>query len=103
MGCGNVAMDAARTAVRMGAASVTIVYRRTEADMPAIQAEYQAALQEGVKFLWQTSTTEFLGNEDGKVVGLRANTPEGVKEYAFDRICLWVHVRPVGLCRLRKA
>lgn len=96
MGCGNVAMDAARTAVRMGAASVTIVYRRTEADMPAIQAEYQAALQEGVKFLWQTSTTEFLGDEDGKVVGLRANTPEGVKEYAFDRICLAVGSRPAN-------
>ena len=96
VGCGNVAMDAARTAVRMGAASVTIVYRRTEADMPAIQAEYQAALQEGVKFLWQTSTTEFLGNEDGKVVGLRANTPEGVKEYAFDRICLAVGSRPAS-------
>lgn len=96
MGCGNVAMDAARTAVRMGAASVTIVYRRTEADMPAIQAEYQAALQEGVKFLWQTSTTEFLGNEEGKVVGLRANTPEGVKEYAFDRICLAVGSRPAS-------
>lgn len=96
MGCGNVAMDAARTAVRMGAASVAIVYRRTEADMPAIQAEYQAALQEGVKFLWQTSTTEFLGNEDGKVVGLRANTPEGVKEYAFDRICLAVGSRPAS-------
>lgn len=96
MGCGNVAMDAARTAVRMGAASVTIVYRRTEADMPAIQAEYQAALQEGVKCLWQTSTTEFLGDEDGKVVGLRANTPEGVKEYAFDRICLAVGSRPAS-------
>lgn len=96
MGCGNVAMDAARTAVRMGAASVTIVYRRTEADMPAIQAEYQAALQEGVKFLWQTSTTEFLGDEAGKVVGLRANTPEGVKEYAFDRICLAVGSRPAS-------
>lgn len=96
MGCGNVAMDAARTAVRMGAASVTIVYRRTEADMPAIQAEYQAALQEGVKSLWQTSTTEFLGDEDGKVVGLRANTPEGVKEYAFDRICLAVGSRPAS-------
>jgi len=96
MGCGNVAMDAARTAVRMGAASVTIVYRRTEADMPAIQAEYQAALQEGVKFLWQTSTTEFLGDEDGNVVGLRANTPEGVKEYAFDRICLAVGSRPAS-------
>lgn len=96
MGCGNVAMDAARTAVRMGAASVTIVYRRTEADMPAIQAEYQAALQEGVKFLWQTSTTEFLGDAEGKVVGLRANTPEGVKEYAFDRICLAVGSRPAS-------
>lgn len=96
MGCGNVAMDAARTAVRMGAASVTIVYRRTEADMPAIQAEYQAALQEGVKFLWQTSTTEFLGDENGKVVGLRANTPEGVKEYAFDSICLAVGSRPAS-------
>ena len=96
MGCGNVAMDAARTAVRMGAASVTIVYRRTEADMPAIQAEYQAALQEGVKFLWQTSTTEFMGDAEGKVVGLRANTPEGVKEYAFDRICLAVGSRPAS-------
>ena len=96
MGCGNVAMDAARTAVRMGAASVTIVYRRTEADMPAIQAEYQAALQEGVKFLWQTSTTDFLGDEDGKGVGLRANTPEGVKEYAFERMCLAVGSRPAS-------
>ena len=96
MGCGNVAMDAARTAVRMGAASVTIVYRRTEADMPAIQAEYQAAVQEGVKFLWQTSTTEFLGDAEGKVIGLRANTPEGVKEYAFDRICLAVGSRPAS-------
>ena len=55
-----------------------------------------AALQEGVKFLWQTSTTEFLGNEDGKVVGLRANTPEGVKEYAFDRIYLAVGSRPAS-------
>lgn len=96
MGCGNVAMDAARTAVRMGAASVTIVYRRTEADIPAIQAEYQAAVQEGVKFLWQTSTTEFLGDAEGKVVGLRANTPEGVKEYAFDRICLAIGSRPAS-------
>lgn len=96
MGCGNVAMDAARTAVRMGAASVTIVYRRTEADMPAIQAEYQAAVQEGVKFLWQTSTTKFLGDAEGKVIGLRANTPEGVKEYAFDRICLAIGSRPAS-------
>ena len=79
IGCGNVAMDAARTAIRMGASSVTVIYHRTEADMPAIQSEYQEAVKEGVKFLWETSTIEFLGNEDGHLVAIRANTPEGEK------------------------
>lgn len=96
MGCGNVAMDAARTAIRMGAAEVTIVYRRTEADMPAIQAEYQAAVAEGVKFLWQTSTTEFIDNGEGRVCGLKANTPEGEKFYAFDKICLAIGSQPAS-------
>ena len=71
IGCGNVAMDAARTAVRMGAGSVSVIYHKTEADMPAIQSEYQEAVKEGVQFLWQTSTLEFLGNEEGKVRAIR--------------------------------
>jgi glutamate synthase (NADPH/NADH) small chain len=94
LGCGNVAMDAARTAVRMGAAEVSIVYRRREEDMPAIQSEYHSALEEGVKFLWQTSTTEFVGDANGQVVALRANTPDGVKELPFDRIFLAVGSQP---------
>jgi glutamate synthase (NADPH/NADH) small chain len=96
IGCGNVAMDAARTAVRMGAGEVSIVYRRKEEDMPAIQSEYLSALDEGVKFLWETSTTEFLGNEEGRVVGLRANTPEGVKEIPFDRVYMAVGSQPAS-------
>jgi glutamate synthase (NADPH/NADH) small chain len=96
IGCGNVAMDAARTAVRMGAREVSIVYRRKEEDMPAIQSEYHSALAEGVKFHWETSTTEFLGDEEGKVVGLRANTPEGVKEIPFDRIYMAVGSQPAS-------
>lgn len=96
IGCGNVAMDAARTAIRMGASSVTIIYHRTEADMPAIQSEYQEAVKEGVKFLWETSTIEFLGNEKGHLTAIRANTPEGEKEIQFDRIYLAIGSRPAN-------
>lgn len=96
IGCGNVAMDAARTAIRMGASSVTVIYHRTEADMAAIQSEYQEAVKEGVKFLWETSTIEFLGNEDGHLVAIRANTPEGEKEIPFDRIYLAIGSRPAN-------
>lgn len=96
IGCGNVAMDAARTAIRMGASSVSVIYHRTEADMPAIQSEYQGAVKEGVKFLWETSTIEFLGNEDGHLVAIRANTPEGEKEIPFDRIYLAIGSRPAN-------
>ncbi len=96
IGCGNVAMDAARTAIRMGASSVSVIYHRTEADMPAIQSEYQEAVKEGVKFLWETSTMEFLGNEDGHLVAIRANTPEGEKEIPFDRIYLAIGSRPAN-------
>ena len=49
-GAGNVAMDAARTALRMGAESVHIVYRRTKAEMPARREEVEHAEEEGVKF-----------------------------------------------------
>lgn len=96
IGCGNVAMDAARTAIRMGASSVHVIYHRTEADMPAIQSEYQEAVKEGVQFMWKTSTQEFIGNEDGALVAIRATTPEGEQEIPFDRICLAIGSRPAN-------
>lgn len=96
IGCGNVAMDAARTAVRMGASSVTVLYHRTEADMSAIPSEYQEAVKEGVKFMWKTSTKEFLGGGDGKVTGIRAETPEGIQDLPFDCVLLAIGSRPAN-------
>lgn len=94
MGCGNVAIDAARTSIRMGAADVTIVYRRTEAEMPANYSEYKAAADEGVEFLWKHNTKEFIGDTEGNVIGLIADTPDGPKEYSFNRIVLAIGQRP---------
>jgi glutamate synthase (NADPH/NADH) small chain len=58
IGCGNTAIDAARTALRVGADEVTIVYHRTINDMSALRAEYDDAVAEGVKFLWKSSVVK---------------------------------------------
>ena len=70
VGAGNVAMDAARTALRMGADSVKLVYRRSRAEMPARHAEIDHAEEEGVEFCLLTNPVEILG-ADGKVTGMR--------------------------------
>lgn len=62
IGGGNVAMDVARTAVRLGA-EVTVVYRRKEEDMPADSEEVAEAKAEGVKFVFEHKPTEFTGKE----------------------------------------
>lgn len=58
IGCGNTAMDAARTAVRLGASEVYIIYHRTIDRMAALRSEYEDAIREGVKFMWSTSVVE---------------------------------------------
>lgn len=63
-GAGNVAMDAARTALRMGAESVHIVYRRTRAEMPARKEEVEHAEEEGVQFAMLSAPLCFNGNKD---------------------------------------
>lgn len=70
VGGGNVAMDAARTALRLGS-DTTIVYRRTEVELPARAAEVKHAKLEGVKFAMLTNPVEILGNGDGWVKALR--------------------------------
>jgi glutamate synthase (NADPH/NADH) small chain len=64
-GAGNTALDSARTALRMGAKKVFIIYRRSEAEMPARREEVQHAREEGVEFIFLASPLEFMGNEDG--------------------------------------
>jgi formate dehydrogenase beta subunit len=69
VGGGNVAMDCARSALRMGAERVHIIYRRTRADMPADHTEIEAAEAEGVIFHFLTNPARIV-SEDGRVVGL---------------------------------
>jgi heterodisulfide reductase subunit A len=71
VGGGNVAMDAARVARRLGAASVTVAYRRTRAEMPAHHVESVDAEKEGVAFRLLVAPAEVLGRADGSVAGLR--------------------------------
>jgi len=70
VGGGNVAMDAARCAKRLGAEEVYIVYRRSEAEMPARLEEVHHAKEEGIKFKLLTNPTRILGTEDGWVKGM---------------------------------
>jgi glutamate synthase (NADPH/NADH) small chain len=67
VGGGNVAMDSARTAVRLGAEKVYLVYRRTEVEMPARVEEVHHAKQEGIEFHILQSPIRVLGDEDSKV------------------------------------
>ncbi|MGB9846494.1 MAG: NADPH-dependent glutamate synthase, partial [Desulfotomaculales bacterium] len=67
LGGGNVAMDAARTALRLGAEESWIVYRRSKSELPARHEEVENAIEEGVKFAFLTSPTKILADENGKV------------------------------------
>ncbi len=71
VGGGNVAMDAARSAKRMGAENVYIVYRRSETELPARLEEVHHAKEEGIIFKLLTAPLEVLGNEDGWVTGMK--------------------------------
>jgi glutamate synthase (NADPH/NADH) small chain len=71
VGGGNVAMDAVRTAKRLGAAEAMIVYRRTHDELPARAEEVHHAEQEGVRFEFLTAPLEVLGNDKRRVVGMK--------------------------------
>ncbi|OVE76053.1 glutamate synthase (NADPH), homotetrameric [bacterium E08(2017)] len=70
LGGGNVAMDAARTALRLGAEEVHLVYRRTEAEMPARVEERHHAKEEGVIFHVLENAKRIVGGDDGRVTGI---------------------------------
>ena len=71
VGGGNVAMDAARCALRLGADEVTIVYRRSEAELPARAEEVEHAKEEGIVFRMLTNPVEILANDAGAVGAIR--------------------------------
>jgi glutamate synthase (NADPH/NADH) small chain len=71
VGGGNTAMDAVRTARRLGARSATLVYRRSKAEMPARREEVHHAEAEGIEFRMLTNPVEFIGDEKGWLTGAR--------------------------------
>jgi len=70
LGAGNVAMDSARTALRLGAESSRIVYRRSRAEVPARNEEVHHAEDEGVEFFFLAAPGRFIGDDKGRVVGM---------------------------------
>lgn len=70
IGGGNVAMDSARSALRLGAEEVWIVYRRSREELPARHEEVKNAEEEGIKFMFLTNPVRFLGDESGWVTGV---------------------------------
>ncbi|MDR2739344.1 MAG: NADPH-dependent glutamate synthase [Treponema sp.] len=99
IGGGNVAMDAARMALRLGAEQVHVIYRRTRNEMPARGEEVEHAMEEGIIFDFLRNPTRILGNEQGRVTGLELlkyelgepdvsgrRSPVAIKssEYVFD-------------------
>lgn len=93
IGAGNVAMDAARTAVRIGAKEVKVIYRRKEEDMPATKSEYEDALKEGVQFYFESAPIAYNG-KDGVVTGLRVITPQGELIHDADVVLVAIGSKP---------
>ncbi len=71
VGAGNVAIDSARTALRLGAEKVYIVYRRTEKEMPSRKEEIEHAKEEGIIFKFLTNPKEIIGNQKGYVKAMK--------------------------------
>lgn len=74
IGCGNTAIDAARTALRIGASEVYIIYHRTIDKMAALRAEYDDAVKEGVKFLWNSSVINIEASDDSNLKSITVMT-----------------------------
>ncbi|MBQ1711756.1 MAG: FAD-dependent oxidoreductase, partial [Firmicutes bacterium] len=76
VGGGNTAMDACRTSVRLGAENVYVIYRRTEAEMPAEKVEIKEAKEEGVQFKFLTNPAEIIAGPDGHVKQMKLQVME---------------------------
>ncbi|NLZ45554.1 MAG: NADPH-dependent glutamate synthase [Clostridiales bacterium] len=76
VGGGNVAMDAARSAMRLGAEKVYVVYRRSLDEMPARKEEVHHAMEEGIEFLVLTNPLKVIGDQNSKVIGLECTKME---------------------------
>ena len=94
IGAGNVAMDAARTALRMGAKKVTVVYRKGLENISAEKAEYESAVADGVKFMWNSSPTEYVGDDEGNLKGLLIEQDSNEMVIPCDKVLVAIGSKP---------
>lgn len=94
IGAGNVAMDASRSALRMGAKSVTVVYRGALESISAAKIEYEGAVADGVKFMWNTSPMEYVGNENDELVGLKVNCNDNELIVPANKVLVAIGAKP---------
>lgn len=71
IGGGNVAMDAARSAKRLGAENVTIIYRRSREELPARKEEYHHSVEEGIQYHWLSNPVEYINDGSGKLTAVK--------------------------------
>lgn len=71
IGGGNVAMDAARSAKRLGAKNVAVIYRRSKEELPARKEEYEHSVEEGINYHWQTNPVEYINDGTGKLKAIK--------------------------------
>lgn len=96
IGCGNTAMDAARTSLRMGASEVYIIYHRDINRMAALRAEYDEAVEEGVKFLWNSSVVDVEGAEGMKLKKITVKRGDETFDMPVDNLILAVGSVPAS-------
>jgi len=99
IGAGNTAIDAVTQAKRLGAERVTMVYRRTEKDIPAYDYEYELAKKDGIEFVWQAAPVGILTGENGTALSLRCEKTDGSLQL-FDIPCDMV-IKAVGQQKMR--
>lgn len=93
IGAGNVAMDASRTALRMGAKNVTVVYRNKLETISASKIEYEGAVKDGVKFMWDSSPVEYVG-ADEKLNGLKIEVNDSEIILPADKVLIAIGSKP---------
>ncbi|MBR1444055.1 MAG: NAD(P)-dependent oxidoreductase [Firmicutes bacterium] len=93
IGAGNVGMDASRTALRIGAKNVTVIYRKGVEEITASKLEYDEAVADGVKFIWNSESTEYVG-ENGKLTGLKVIQNGNELIIPADKVLIAIGAKP---------
>ena len=96
IGCGNTAIDAARTALRMGSREVTVVYHRDITHMKALRAEYDEAVAEGVRFLWNSSIVNISAADAEHLAAVEIETEGQRSTMAADHVIMAVGSAPAS-------